>query len=400
MLARAMTSAGLAVTLIIPCSRGLTPGVSSRPSREVIDGIEVRRVSNAGSYGHTPGLGLGGTLRLFLLRLSSLFRSLAVLHALLSRGLRVLYLYQPTFYDGVAYWLFARCFGLIVVGDYCDLSFVEHDRVERNWARRIWALNYRWGMTWLPRRLNRSFVVSRYLMDELGRTAGRNRLGRVPPVVDTSQFDVDPSADFLQVRCGVSSRRVVLYAGSFFDNEGVPILLEAAPAVLSRHPDVRFVVLGSHPAEALGFLRKEAVRLGVAHEVAFPGLAPSRDMPLYFRAAAILVAPKTSSVLNRAGFPVKLVEYLASGRPVVASAVGDIPLAAEDGREALLVPPEDPEALASAISRLFDDPELAQRIGEAGRGRVRRDFDVGVVGDHIRRELERLLADRAHDAVT
>lgn len=395
MLARGMVAAGIQVSLVIPCGRGLVHDEHTVLPREEIDGIEVVRCSREGSYGHAPGLGAGGALRLFGLRWTSLFRSLAEIWRLKRRGLKTIYLYQPTFYDGAAYWILARLLGVPVVGDYCDLSFVDHDRVERTLARRLWSLNYRWGMTWLPRRLDRAYVVTRYLRERFIEILPAAKVGRVPPVVDTAQFDVDPPAGFLQERCGVTTGRTVLYAGSFFDNEGVHILMQAAPRILAGRPDVTLVIVGGHPAEALTELRARSAALGLTHRILFPGVAPSLEMPLYFRAADVLVAPKTTSVLNRAGFPVKLIEYLASGRPVVASATGDIPLAVDDGVEAMLVPPENPVALADAINALLDDPDRARAMAEAGRRRVRREFDVAPVGEYIRRELESLAGEGA-----
>ncbi|MDZ4804162.1 MAG: glycosyltransferase family 4 protein [Candidatus Eisenbacteria bacterium] len=388
MLARSMVAAGLPVTLVIPCPRGLVRDSHSDRTRETIDYIDVRRLSRRGSYGHTPGMGALGTLGLFVLRWTSLWRSLTTLWSLRGEDLGTIYLYQPTFYDGAAYWILARLLRVNVVGDYCDLSFIDHDRVEKTLARRLWALNYRWGMTWLPRRLDRTFVLTRYLAEMFAGYVPDGKLGRVPPVVDTGQFTVEAPAGFLRERCGVTSSRTVLYAGSFFDNEGVAFLLEAARLVVASQSDVEFVILGGHPAEALEEFRRQVDAWGLAGRIHFPGLAPSLEMPLYFAAADVLVAPKTSSVLNRAGFPVKLIEYLASGRPVVASAVGDIPLAVEGGVEALLVPPEDSLSLAAAITDLLTNPARARTMAAAGRARVRRDFDVLPVGRHIRSELE------------
>ena len=140
-LARSMVAAGLPVTLVIPCPRGLVRDEHSERARETIDGIDVRRLSRDGSYGHAPGLGAMGTFRLFVLRWTSLARALVTLWGLRREGLGTIYLYQPTFYDGAAYWLLARATGATVVGDYCDLSFVDHDRVEKNLARRLWSIH-------------------------------------------------------------------------------------------------------------------------------------------------------------------------------------------------------------------------------------------------------------------
>jgi glycosyltransferase involved in cell wall biosynthesis len=394
MLARCFGFAGVRTTVVIPCSRGLVRDEHSDRSRESMDGFDVVRISSRGSYGHAPNMGTKGALGLFVLRWTSLFRSLPVLWRLKRRGLTALYLYQPTFYDGITYWLAARLMGLQVMADYCDLSFVDHDRIERSLARRVWSLNYRWGLTRLPARLDRAFVISRYLEEYMAPYIRPERVRRLPPMVDSSLFDVEPPAGFLSSRHGIAAGSVILYAGSFFDNEGVPMLLQAVPRVLARHPEARFLIVGGHPEEALDELRSQAARLGVEDQVVFAGVAPSLDMPLYFRAARILVAPKTDSVLNRAGVPTKLVEYLASGRPVVISAVGDIPLMVEDGKEAVLVPPDDPVALAEALSALLSDPVRAKDIGERGRDRVRRDYDVPAVGPFLRRELDAIQAGR------
>jgi glycosyltransferase involved in cell wall biosynthesis len=394
MLARCFGFAGVRTTVIIPCARGLVRDAYSERSEESIDGFDVIRVSNRGSYGHAPDLGAKGMLGLFVLRWTSLFRSLPILWRLKKKGLTGLYLYQPTFYDGFTYWLAARLMGLQIMADYCDLSFVDHDRIRKNLARRLWSLNYRWGLTWLPRRLDRTFVISRYLEEFMAPYTRRERVRRLPPMVDSTFFDVEPPADFLTTRHGITSGSVILYAGAFFDNEGVPKLLQAVPAVLAVHPDARFLIVGGHPKEALHELRTQAARLRIEDQVVFAGIAPSLDMPLYFRSARILVAPKADSVLNRAGVPTKLVEYLASGRPVVISAVGDIPLMVEDGQEAILVPPDDPAALADALSALLADPVRAREIGERGRRRVRKDYDMPAVGPFLRRELDAIRGGR------
>ncbi len=387
MIARSLVCAGVRTTLVIPCPRGLVTDEVNMRRADTIDGIDVVRLSRAGSYGHDPDMTAAGTLKLFHLRWASLFRSLGEIGRLRKRGLTNLFLYQPTFYDGLFYWLYARMTGLGLVADYCDLSFVEHDRIRMSPARRLWALNYRWGMTWIPKRLDTVFVISGYLERWMTPRIDGGRIVRLPPVVDADSFAVEPPPGYAEAHCGAGQGAVVLYAGSFFDNEGVPTLLRAAKDVLVTAPDTRFVIAGGHPAEAARALAELAGSLGITDAVIFTGVLPSLEMPYLFRCADILVAPKARNVLNEAGVPTKLVEYLASGRPVVASAVGDIPLIVEDETDGVLVPPDDPEALAGALAKLLADPDRRVRIGEAGRRKARLRYDVGAVGQLIRRNL-------------
>jgi glycosyltransferase involved in cell wall biosynthesis len=83
----------------------------------------------------------------------------------------------------------------------------------------------------------------------------------------------------------------------------------------------------------------------------------------------VLPFPRTAH-FARSASPLKLFEYMAAGRPIVASALESVEEVVEDERTALLVPPSDPDALASALARLADDPGLAERLGAAAREAV------------------------------
>ena len=85
------------------------------------------------------------------------------------------------------------------------------------------------------------------------------------------------------------------------------------------------------------------------------------------------------------GFPLAILEAMAAGLPVVATAVAGIPEAVEDGRTGLLVPPEDPAALSAALLRLLRDPRLRGEMGGAGRRRLAERFAIpGVTAAYLR----------------
>ena len=125
-------------------------------------------------------------------------------------------------------------------------------------------------------------------------------------------------------------------------------------------------------------LEREAQRAGLAERVVFAGYRA--DVPAVLDEVDVVVLPSWVE-----GMPLVLLEAMAHRRPVVATTVGGTPEVVVDGETGLLVPPRDPRALADAIRRLVDDPELATRMGEAGYERVRERFSVEAM---TRRVLE------------
>lgn len=159
--------------------------------------------------------------------------------------------------------------------------------------------------------------------------------------------------------------RPVLCVARLVPVKGQTYLLQAWPSVLKREPRALLLLAGDGLDETP--LRTRAAALGLAGSVKFLGFR--QDIASLIACAEVLVLPS----LNE-GFGMVLVEAMAMGKPVVASAVGGVPEVVLDGRTGLLVPPANPEALAAAILRLLDDPGAARRLGEAGRERARESF--------------------------
>lgn len=148
--------------------------------------------------------------------------------------------------------------------------------------------------------------------------------------------------------------------------KGLEFFLEAAVLTAARHPDVRFLIVGDTHANTGGYreqLKRLAASLGVADLVRFTGFR--LDVPDLLSMFAVSVLPSLSEGLSNT-----LLESMAAGLPVVATAVGGTPEIVEDGVTGILIPPKDPQAMADAVCRLLDQPELAARMGRAGRDRI------------------------------
>jgi glycosyltransferase involved in cell wall biosynthesis len=143
--------------------------------------------------------------------------------------------------------------------------------------------------------------------------------------------------------------------------KGLHFLVEAAPSVLSRHPDARFVLVGD--GELRATLEEQVRAAGLADTFIFTG--HREDVPELVASLDVFALPSYFEGLCYA-----VIEAQAAGVPVVATPVGGIPENVVPGETGLLVPVGDPGALAEAISSLLDDPEEAARLAREARRRV------------------------------
>jgi glycosyltransferase involved in cell wall biosynthesis len=145
------------------------------------------------------------------------------------------------------------------------------------------------------------------------------------------------------------------------------ILLRAARLVHSAHPDAVFQIAGE--GELRPELEKQIEAFGLKQSFQLVGAAA--DVPAFLAGLDVAVLCSRSEGQSNA-----LLEYMAAGRAIVATAVGGNVELIEPGVNGLLVPPGDPEALAQAVTRLLDDPDLAARFGRAARRRVEERYSL------------------------
>jgi glycosyltransferase involved in cell wall biosynthesis len=167
-------------------------------------------------------------------------------------------------------------------------------------------------------------------------------------------------------------------------------LMAAARIVLDHRPDARFLVVGDGFGDE-GVKHYEAIRrlardLGIEHAVIFAG----RRADLVEVIGAMDVSVQCSLSENYGG----TIESLLMSRPMVATRAGGMPEVVIDGETGLLVPVHDPEALAEAILRLIEDPQLARRLGEAGRARMLEHHTIQRTIDEVIEVYRELAAER------
>jgi glycosyltransferase involved in cell wall biosynthesis len=171
---------------------------------------------------------------------------------------------------------------------------------------------------------------------------------------------------------------VVFTAARLDQQKGLGFLLEAAAAV----PEATFVIAGDGPEAPA--LARQARALGVSERVHF--LGRREDIPSLLAGCDVFALPS----LNE-GFPLAVLEALASARAVVTTAIPGITEIVDDGETGLLVRPGDSASLASAIRSLLAQPDRAQQLGAAGRRRVEQAFSAEAMVRAVEAIYEELL---------
>src|SRR5207245_5887777 len=178
------------------------------------------------------------------------------------------------------------------------------------------------------------------------------RIRVIPNGVDADQFSVPRMARPIET---------VLTVANLRHEKAHQVLITAAAQLAPRHPALRFQIAGDGPRAAE--LRALAGAAGIESRFSF--LGHREDVPALLAQADAFVLPSRSEA-----FPNSVVEAMAAGLPVVACAVGGLLDLVEPGRTGLLVPPDDPAALASALESLIASPERAMSLGAEARGEI------------------------------
>jgi glycosyltransferase involved in cell wall biosynthesis len=243
----------------------------------------------------------------------------------------------------------------------------------------------RWGLSRGYRSMDSVLVLGRASRDDQhAHWPSTRRVDVVPHGDETALVQASPPPPS-------ANEPTVTFFGSLTRYKGIDVLLAAHERILQTTPGARLVIAGAPmPDLDVGELRRAVSALPGAelHE----GYVPIEEVGTLVGEARVVVAPYRRS--NASGV-VRLAQTL--GRPVVVTDVGDLAETVSDGETGFVVPPEDPEALATAVGRVLADPELADRLGAEGERRLRATASWPVVATQVVNVYRSLLSDRKPD---
>ena len=176
-------------------------------------------------------------------------------------------------------------------------------------------------------------------------------------------MDVDRTKAKLQLE---NSKKYICFVGHLAAWQGVEFLIHASPLILEKCPEARFLIVGDGVMKDK--LLETTSELGLSDKFTFTGKIPYEQVPLYINAADVCVAPFIKERNSKIGLSaLKTYEYLACGKPIVASSIPGVKDLIESSGGGISVTPESPEELAAAVVRLLSDEKTRAAMGRKGR---------------------------------
>jgi glycosyltransferase involved in cell wall biosynthesis len=165
----------------------------------------------------------------------------------------------------------------------------------------------------------------------------------------------------------------ISYIGGFGPHRGVQTAIQAMPGILRDIPNARLLLVGAGSNET--DLEELAKVKGVEEAVEFAGQQPFPLVPSYIAASRVCLIPYIASAQTDASCPHKLFQYMAMGKPVIVSSMKSLGRIISETGAGLVYTAGDAEALAEAVVKLYRNNDLADKLGEAGKGAARGKYD-------------------------
>ncbi|MGW0433768.1 glycosyltransferase family 4 protein [Micromonospora sp. NPDC003197] len=276
-------------------------------------------------------------------------------------------------------------------GAAAPLGLLARGLRRRTGIERVVALTHGHEVGWaalpgartLLRRIARDADVVTYLGEytrvRLDRALhGLTDLRRLAPGVDIDVYHPDVDGSEVRARYGLTDRPVVVCVSRLVPRKGQDALIRALPEIRRRVPDAALLIVGGGPyRDELGKLARQT---GVADDIFFTGAVEWAELPAHYAAGDVFAMPcrTRNRGLDVEGLGMVFLEASATGLPVVAGDSGGAPDAVREGETGFVVDGRNIVQLVDRIVPLLEDPELARRMGAAGRTWVEQEWHWGL----------------------
>jgi colanic acid biosynthesis glycosyl transferase WcaI len=353
----------------------IVTGLPNYPKGRFFDGYQhtfYRKEIKEGMTVHRLWMlpALGGGVRRILNYLT--FAATSFLGMFRAKKPDFLFVESPPLLLTIPGYFFSRYWGIPLILNVADLwpdtpIDMGHMKKDGMAASLLFALE-RWGY----RKASYVNAVTEGIRDSLSRDklVPDHKLLFLPNGVNTSLFQPRSSDLRLKERLGLQGKRIILWAGTLGGAHGLEHVLDAAD-LLQDHPEIHFLFVGDGSAKHS--LQRQCQRLGLTN-ASFHAPVPFEDLPPFFSIVETGLASLLPLPIHEGARPSKVFPVLASGKPLIFVGKGEGARLILEANAGIVVPPENPQALATAVLDLMMNPGLLEELGGNGRRFVEEKF--------------------------
>ena len=213
-----------------------------------------------------------------------------------------------------------------------------------------------------------------------------SKLTVLPCAADVEAFEPNANSTTVRKTLGLTTEPVVMWVGGFYPWHDLNLLLESFAWILPQRPDARLVLVGDGPGRTS--IEDRVTKAGMRHAVIMTGAIAHSEVPEMLSIADVAVVPSASvtASLGGTGTPLKLFEYMAAGKAIVATALNEAEEVILDGHNGLLAGAGDVNGFARATLSLINDREERRRLGKNARLQAVRQYSW----EHYTKRLEEI----------
>ena len=220
-------------------------------------------------------------------------------------------------------------------------------------------------------------VITNYLKNDLlQKEIPESKIHVLPNGVDLSLFNSDACSidEINQIREKFGTKKIIVFSGSLQD---LNMIINSASDVIDKIPSVKYVIIGDHrdPLKSVDFWKNKVKEKNLEKHFDFLGRIPRSQIPKYLMSADVCLDSFPDEPYFAAAHPIKLLEYGACGKPVVATAVSETSKIIEHGKYGFLAKPGDFESYGNFIIELLTNEELNKKMGNDFENYVRTKFE-------------------------
>ena len=213
-----------------------------------------------------------------------------------------------------------------------------------------------------------------------------SKLAVLPCAADVEAFKPNYNSENVRKSLALTHEPVVMWVGGFYPWHDLSLLLESFAVILQQCPEARLVLVGE--GQTRSSVQDTIKRAGMQHAVIMTGKVAHSQIPEMLSIADVAVVPSTplTAGIGGTGTPLKLFEYMAAGKAIVATALNEAADVILDGHNGVLVEPGDVNKFAEAILKLINDPKERGRLGQNAREQAVKQYSW----EHYTRRLEEI----------